>query len=438
MTCCKSTSTGVGIPTTAPTNNDPDIYIEQPSGQIWVWNGTSWIKPPVGSVSYNSTTRVLTVGSSSVTLPKASKTEYGVVKLDDATNSPITTDVEGNLIIDCAKLITHCNLPTKAYVDSKVAAAIDAIPEPEQLTGAQIVAMLSAMSNTQLAGLACKMVSPDAGNLIQCRNNGIYYGIEAPADTANLFFHPTAGKNSNAGTKASPLKTMDEGFRRNNTGTSWTAWLAEGVEHEMRSSWGKWTGQSVTMRPYGNNYDSVVVNNPPSTINWARCAELTGATVKWISDVVDSAGQENPRCLVSSGNTPTHVVYSLGITHDTTDAAGSPVANTNNSFISGSNLSFEIIGGGVRCGNSFYFANARLSNIAITVTQAKVNTTNGTKFVQLAAASNFSYISHFGAAGDVIPNSNGALTWADSSTKEEWLACVKGQTGIITGNLISN
>ena len=216
MTCCKSTSTGVGIPTTAPTNNDPDIYIEQPSGQIWVWNGTKWTKPPVGSVSYNSTTRVLTVGSSSVTLPIASKTEYGVVKLDDATNSPITVNADGTLTINCAKLIAHCDLPTKSYVDNAVEDAIDAIPEPEQLTGAQIVAMLAAMSNTQLAGLACKMVSPDAGNLIQCRPNGHYYGIEAPADTRNLYFDPATGNNSNAGTKASPLKTMDEGFRRNN------------------------------------------------------------------------------------------------------------------------------------------------------------------------------------------------------------------------------
>ena len=184
MTCCKSTSTGVGIPTTAPSNNDPDIYIEQPSGQIWVWNGTKWTKPPVGSVSYNSTTRVLTVGSSSVTLPVASKTEYGVVKLDDATNSPITVNSDGTLTIDCAKLITHCNLPTKAYVDNAVEDAIDAIPEPEQLTGAQIVAMLAAMSNTQLAGLACKMVSPDAGNLIQCRPNGLYAQVVLPPKEA--------------------------------------------------------------------------------------------------------------------------------------------------------------------------------------------------------------------------------------------------------------
>ena len=123
MTCCKSTSTGVGIPTTAPTNNDPDIYIEQPSGQIWVWNGTKWTKPPVGSVSYDSTTRVLTVGSSSVTLPIASTTEYGVVKLaNPATdpNNPIIVRPDGTIGIDCTKLVTHCNLATKTEVQNVV------------------------------------------------------------------------------------------------------------------------------------------------------------------------------------------------------------------------------------------------------------------------------------------------------------------------------
>lgn len=127
MTCCKSTSTGVGIPTTAPTNNDPDIYIEQPSGQIWVWNGMSWVKPPVGSVSYDSTARVLTVGSSSVTLPIASTTEYGVVKLaDPATdpNNPIIVRPDGTIGIDCTKLITHCNLATKAELQT----VVDSLP----------------------------------------------------------------------------------------------------------------------------------------------------------------------------------------------------------------------------------------------------------------------------------------------------------------------
>ena len=288
----------------------------------------------------------------------------------------------------------------------------------------------------------CNALSSRAGNLLVLdeEEDGckLYYGIEAAAETAHLFFHPFAGNNSNAGTKASPLKTMDEGFRRNNTGTGWTAWLAEGVEHEMRSSWGNFAGQSVTMRPYGSNYDSVIVNNPPSTSDWTCSAELTGSTVKWISDTVDSAGREDPRCLISSGNTPKYTVTSLGITHDTTDAAGSFVSNFNNSFIGGINVSFYIKGGGVRCGNSFYFANAYLSNITIVVSHAKVNTTNGTKFVQLEAAANSSNIYQLGTAGDVMPNSNGALTWAESSTKAEWLACFDGLTGFITGNLITN
>ena len=123
MTCCKSSCTGVGAPTTAPTNNDPDIYIEQPSGQIWVWTGTKWTKPPVGSVSYDSTTRVLTVGSSSVTLPVASTTEYGVVKLaDPATdpNNPIIVRPDGTIGIDCTKLVIHCNLATKTDVQNVV------------------------------------------------------------------------------------------------------------------------------------------------------------------------------------------------------------------------------------------------------------------------------------------------------------------------------
>lgn len=123
MTCCKSTSTGVGIPTNAPSNNDPDIYIEQPSGQIWVWNGTQWVKPSVGSVSYNSITRVLTVGSSQVTLPIASTTEYGVIKLaDPATdpNNPIIVRPDGTIGIDCTKLITHCNLATKTELQNVV------------------------------------------------------------------------------------------------------------------------------------------------------------------------------------------------------------------------------------------------------------------------------------------------------------------------------
>ena len=346
---------------------------------------------------------------------------------------PASTTQAGKVELATTAEATTGTSTTLAVTPAGLKAAIDAVEDSDAQTLSVGVNGIS-ISN----GNTVDVISGGSGNLLQWRADGAYYGIEAAPNTSNLYFHPSAGNNSNTGTKASPLKTMDEGFRRNNTGTGWTAWLAEGVEHEMRSSWGQWTGQSVTMRPYGNNYDSVFVNNPPSTRNWARCAELTGATVKWISDTVDSAGRENPRCLVSSGDTPTYTLYSYGITHDTTDAAGYRVSDINNSFINGANVSFVLMGGGVRCGDSFYFANAYLSNIAIVVSHAKVNTTNGTKFVKLESSVNSANIMQHGVDGDVIPNSNGALTWAESSTKAEWLACVDGQTGIITGNLITN
>ena len=268
MTCCKSTSTGVGIPTTAPTNNDPDIYIEQPSGQIWVWNGTKWTKPPVGSVSYNSTTRVLTVGSSSVTLPIASKTEYGVVKLDDATNSPITVNADGTLTINCAKLIAHCDLPTKSYVDNAVEDAIDAIPEPEQLTGAQIVAMLAAMSNTQLAGLACKMISADAGNLLQCRTDGIYYGIAPPADVANQYVDPINGSDTNSGSRANPLRTIMRAIDRLPSGTRGTIYLVDNATHYFPSSQRKYLDKDIHMYPYGVATDAAQATWDADISSW--------------------------------------------------------------------------------------------------------------------------------------------------------------------------
>ena len=170
MTCCKSTSTGVGIPPTAPSNNDPDIYIEQPSGQIWVWNGTSWVKPPVGSVSYNSTTRVLTVGSSQVTLPIASSTEYGVVKLANPTaepTNPIVVDPStGTLTINCTKLIAHCGLATNSALTTAIASA---------LNGETIVNILSHMTSTELNGLACALVdnTTPALNGLQCTGSGL-------------------------------------------------------------------------------------------------------------------------------------------------------------------------------------------------------------------------------------------------------------------------
>lgn len=265
MTCCKSTSTGVGAPTTAPSNNDPDIYIEQPSGQIWVWNGTSWSKPPVGAVSYNSTTRVLTVGSSSVTLPIASKTEYGVVKLADPdtdTNNPIEANTDGTLTINCAKLITHCGLATKTYVDGAIGSAISG------LSGAGILALLTSMSSTDLAGLACKLKSSDAGNLLQCHADGLYYGIVPPTDVANQFVDPMNGSDSNSGSRASPLRTIMHAIDKLPSGTRGSIHLIDNAIHYFPSSQRKYLDKDIYFYPYGSATDSAQAQWDAALSGW--------------------------------------------------------------------------------------------------------------------------------------------------------------------------
>jgi hypothetical protein len=51
-------------------------------------------------------------------------------------------------------------------------------------------------------------LSTDSGNLIEARDNGIYYGVTAPADLTYLYVDSVVGDDSNAGTRAAPLKTI--------------------------------------------------------------------------------------------------------------------------------------------------------------------------------------------------------------------------------------
>ena len=320
MTCCKSTSTGVGIPTTAPTNNDPDIYIEQPSGQIWVWNGTKWTKPPVGSVSYNSTTRVLTVGSSSVTLPIASSTEYGVVKLANSTTdptNPIEANPDGTLTINCTKLIAHCGLATETYVDGKISdtknyvdATIAGIPS---LTGSQIVNLLTSMSREDLAGLACKIVSTDTGNLIQCRPNGIYYGIEAPAEIRNQYVDAANGDDNNAGTRDAPLRTIKRAIDRLPSNTAGNAiHLHEDSVHIWYSSWNRTADVGITFYTYGENTDNAKILWAAKGVPdwaWHGWEYSPRATISFVADATWFADNSKKYGQCVQGNSYTHIIF---------------------------------------------------------------------------------------------------------------------------------
>lgn len=51
-------------------------------------------------------------------------------------------------------------------------------------------------------------LSAGSGNLLEVREDGLYYGIQAPADISNLYVDSTGGLDTNPGTKAAPLKTI--------------------------------------------------------------------------------------------------------------------------------------------------------------------------------------------------------------------------------------
>ena len=54
-------------------------------------------------------------------------------------------------------------------------------------------------------------LSPGAGNLLQSRSDGLYYGIEAPADISVLYVDSLLGNDNNTGSSpASPFKTLDK------------------------------------------------------------------------------------------------------------------------------------------------------------------------------------------------------------------------------------
>lgn len=52
-------------------------------------------------------------------------------------------------------------------------------------------------------------ISPDGGNLLENRGNGLYYGMQAPPDIANLYISGNYGDDTNPGTKDNPLKTLN-------------------------------------------------------------------------------------------------------------------------------------------------------------------------------------------------------------------------------------
>ena len=150
-------------------------------------------------------------------------------------------------------------------------------------------------------------LSSDNGNLLQQRKNGLYYGIEAPADLANLYVDAVNGVDQHpddvagAGTRAKPLKTFTYANSIALEGTRRTIYLMADQDHIVDSARPSNIKTGVlTVEPYGPIYDAYkLVHTANIAVLQAMRADnklprlvLTGfGTYKWYGNNVTDIAQ---------------------------------------------------------------------------------------------------------------------------------------------------
>lgn len=92
---------------------------------------------------------------------------------------------------------------------------------------------LQALIQYVLAQHAEVDLSPDAGNLLDMRDNGLYYGIQAPPNVSNLYVSTSLGDDTNPGTQSAPLKTLAAALAKVGGDVSSTIHLRAGETYPM-------------------------------------------------------------------------------------------------------------------------------------------------------------------------------------------------------------
>ena len=291
----------------------------------------------------------------------------------------------------------------------------------------------------------CNALSPRSGNLLQIDQQAdgsckFYYGIEAAADTANLHVS-NSGNDANAGTKASPLKTKAEAFRRNKPGTAFTVHLDESHPHYWGSNEATELlsyNQSVSFIPYGDIFESAKAQNPASTIQYIRSEQLQRPQIILQSGKsFNNGGAQNeyPTLITPTQSLQKPIIF-YGFTIDTTEVANLPISTLRKGFFGSAGIGgqYQFSGCIFALGNSFDLIQFG-ANGKVLFDACKLNKTSGTKLLVLDSGSQTTLdISGAGrVAGTPIPNST--LTYMGTSPSTEFGECLTNVTGIQTANL---
>lgn len=83
-----------------------------------------------------------------------------------------------------------------------------------------------------------------------------YYGIEPPANLANQYVDPVNGRDTNNGSRASPLRTIARALDNLPTGTRAAIHLHEDAVHYLKSSERRALDKTVWFYTYGSDTDN--------------------------------------------------------------------------------------------------------------------------------------------------------------------------------------
>lgn len=140
-------------------------------------------------------------------------------------------------------------------------------------------------------GLVDVKLSADKGNLLEARDDGLYYGVVP--EVGSYYVSNTTGSNANSGTRQQPFKTLEPVLKKLKAGQHVAIFLDENDTHEWRSSWGTFNGLNFTMLSYGEVFNHVKNEATAFTSNNYRSAELKRPTLVLIADRLNS-GKTDP------------------------------------------------------------------------------------------------------------------------------------------------
>lgn len=131
-------------------------------------------------------------------------------------------------------------------------------------------------------------LSPDSGNLLTERSNGLYYGLTAPPEIAVLYVSTSLGNDANPGTEAQPLQTIDRAFQLQvNAPVNYVILLRAGETFTQTTRWNR-NLANYSIRFYGDpKYDNAAASACPG-YHPMYADDLTRPT--WVIDCYISGG----------------------------------------------------------------------------------------------------------------------------------------------------